>query len=331
MVNDKPIFILGCHKSGTTLLRNLLDGHKDLFAVPTETHFLANTGRWVKYSYRKQNPRNLSFEEKKQRLIEWIDLRNRKENMIADGFTSGKWDIEALKKIMSENRTDNLRDLSDLFYTALYKSLFAEALPLNKRIVEKSVENSEFAADLELLYPNAKFIRIIRNPYSNLVSLRKYSTKKEKYFSFPYMRYPLRSMLDSFYDMYKNMGIIKNYKIIRYEDLLNNTENTMRDLTAFLQIEYNEGLLQPTLLSENWEGNSIRGEKFNGISAVNLNKWKNEISDFEIHAVNMLFDFILEDFDYEKLRAGKKSYLNRAPREGIRNYFLNRFLIKDLL
>ena len=97
MINDNPIFILGCHKSGTTLLRNLLDGHKDLFAVPTETHFLANIGYWVKYSYRKQLPFKLSIEESKQRLIDWIDLRNNKENLIADGFTSGKWNVEALK------------------------------------------------------------------------------------------------------------------------------------------------------------------------------------------------------------------------------------------
>jgi len=33
-----PIFLLGSHKSETSLLRALLDGHKDLFVFPTETH-----------------------------------------------------------------------------------------------------------------------------------------------------------------------------------------------------------------------------------------------------------------------------------------------------
>ena len=37
--NISPIFILGCTKSGTTLLRNLFDGHPDLFIIPFETHF----------------------------------------------------------------------------------------------------------------------------------------------------------------------------------------------------------------------------------------------------------------------------------------------------
>ena len=212
----------------------------------------------------------------------------------------------------------------------LSKSLFGEELSGTKRVVEKSVENSEFVADLALLYPNAKFIRIIRNPYSNLVSLRKYSTKSEKYFNFPFLRYPLRSMLDSFYDMYRNMRVIENYKIIKYEDLLLNTSGIMKGLSEFLQIEYNEDILRPTLLNENWVGNSIRGEKFTGISAVNLNKWESEISDFEIHAVNRLFDFIMTDFGYDKLRPRKKSYWSRAPKEGLRNYFLNRFLMKDI-
>ncbi|MGA1778589.1 MAG: sulfotransferase [Schleiferiaceae bacterium] len=51
-----PIFILGSHKSGTSLLRSLLDGHPDLFVIPFETHFMALLGRWITYSYRKQAP-----------------------------------------------------------------------------------------------------------------------------------------------------------------------------------------------------------------------------------------------------------------------------------
>lgn len=329
-MNDNPIFILGCHKSGTTLLRNLLDGHKDLFAVPTETHFLANAGYWVKYSYRRNRPQNLSMEEIKKRLIDWIDLRNREDNIIADGFTRGKWNIEVLKDHVMNNPSTNLRELSDLFYSGLYKSLHEQELPGDKRIVEKSVENSEFVSDLNLLYPNAKFIRILRNPYSNLVSLRKYSTKNEKYLNFPFLRNPIRSMYDSFYDLYKNIRTFKHYKLIKYEDLLLNTSQIMREISEFIEIEFNEGLLQPTVISENWEGNSIRGQKFQGISSVNLTKWESEITDFEIHAVNKLFNFVIEDFNYKKLRPKNKSYWKRAPKEGMRNYFLNRFLMIDL-
>lgn len=35
-------------------------------------------------------------------------------------------------------------------------------MPEDKRVVEKSVENAEFATQLYNMYPNAKFVHIIR-------------------------------------------------------------------------------------------------------------------------------------------------------------------------
>jgi hypothetical protein len=44
-----PVFIVGCERSGTTLLRLMLDSHPSL-AIPNESHFIVNLhgrGRWV--------------------------------------------------------------------------------------------------------------------------------------------------------------------------------------------------------------------------------------------------------------------------------------------
>ena len=71
---DKPIFILGCTKSGTTLMRNLFDGHPDLFVIPFESHFFQNTGRGIEYSYRRTRPTSRTIEDKKEGLISWIEF-----------------------------------------------------------------------------------------------------------------------------------------------------------------------------------------------------------------------------------------------------------------
>lgn len=60
---ESPIFILGCHKSRTSLLRALFDGHDDLFVVPFETHFFQRTGHVIDYAFRKSAARRLSVEE----------------------------------------------------------------------------------------------------------------------------------------------------------------------------------------------------------------------------------------------------------------------------
>ena len=64
-MKNPPVFILGSHKSGTSLLRSLLDSHPKLYIIPFETHFIASLGRWVQYSYRRQKPNeNFEFSEK---------------------------------------------------------------------------------------------------------------------------------------------------------------------------------------------------------------------------------------------------------------------------
>ncbi|MCF8241923.1 MAG: sulfotransferase [Melioribacteraceae bacterium] len=326
----KPIFILGCHKSGTTLLRNLLDDHKELFVVPTETHFFANIGFGVKYTYRKTNNIQLTIEEKKKRLINWIDYRNRKEDLIADGFTKNKWNLEKLTELMMKTEVNNLKELSDLFHTSLYFSLFGESPPQNKRFVEKSVENSEFVSNWLSIYPDAKFVHILRNPYSNIVSLRKYSSKKKKNLHFPHLLNPINSMYDSYNDLYKNLKTYSNYLVVKYEDLLTNTKTSMIRIADFLEIKYDEQLLNPTILGEDWKGNSIRGKKFNGVSSQNIDVWKNEISDFEIIIINKFFDFILNDYDYDILTPNNTSIFKRAPKESFKNYILNRILLLSL-
>ncbi len=336
-MNQNPIFVLGCHKSGTSLLRNLLDGHKDLFVIPTETHFFANIGYPVRYSFRTQHPQELNFEEMRSNLINWIEKRNRVEDSIGDGFTKDFWNIDELKKYLNEYSVSNIKELSDAFHSALYKSLYSTELPEEKRVVEKSVENSEFVAEWLNFYPKAKFIHIVRNPYSNLVSLRKYVARRTKhpktFFGrrdskhFPHLRHPVTSMKDSFHDLVKNEKIYKNYLFVKYEDLLASTEAEITRITEFIDIEFDECLLTPTIFNETWKGNSIRDQKFSGVSSANLENWKNEITDFEINIVNNLFGYVLGRFNYERIEPKNNSIWKRAPKESLANYLLNRYLV----
>lgn len=53
-MNDAPVFIVGCQRSGTTLLRLMLDSHPEISCGP-ETRFLADLGRitgaeWDRFS-----------------------------------------------------------------------------------------------------------------------------------------------------------------------------------------------------------------------------------------------------------------------------------------
>lgn len=333
----KPIFILGCSKSGTTLLRNLLDGHRDLFAIPSETHFFQNIKYWVSYQFRATKPSNIGIDKMKRNLVDWIAYLNKTEDFFADSFTKNRWDIDVLEKYLTALSTENIKGLSDAFWNALYESLNQTELPQNKRIVEKSVENAEFVFEWLKFYPDAKFVHILRNPYSNLVSLRKYLDKQTKNRKvlfprkgvsyFPHLRKAVNSMYNSFYFLQKNKRLVENYKVITYEDLISKPEKQMKELSEFLEIEFDEILLQPTLFGKDWQGNSITGQKFTGVSKSGLERWKSDITDFEIILVNRLFDFLLNEYKYEIIQPKNNSIMKRAPKESVINYILNRLMI----
>jgi len=317
---ESPIFILGCTKSGTSLLRNLLDSHPSLFCIPFETHYFQNSGYWVSYHTRRNKPKTLSLEEKRDNFLKMVKYMNDHENHIADNFTKGKWDLDRFKEIFYSKNSIDTKEFLSLYFEALYQSTYHKPLSKKKRIVEKSVDNAEFALEWRQIYPNSQFIHIIRNPYSNIVSFRKFKTIKNK---FPLVKSIVYSMYNSFYYLHKNLRLLDNYKVVLYEDLIRDPTIIMKDLSQFLSIEFTKHLTQPTILGEPWKGNSTNNLKFKGVSDINLDKWKNQITNFEINIVNELFDHILERFGYEKLFP-KKAYYYPAKNEKLINYMLNR-------
>jgi Sulfotransferase family len=321
-MNERPIFISGCSKSGTTLVRNLFDGHKDLFVIPVESHFFQNICYWVSYYSRRTKPRGLTFDDMKLNIIEWISYMNLTNNPLVDSFTMGKWDMEYFSEILNLNPVNNTRELFDAYVKALYCTLHKKDYNEKTRFVEKSVENAEMTIDLVKLYPKASFVHILRNPYSNIVAIRNYLGQKRR---FPVLKSAVFEMYNSYYHMYRNRRLIENMTIIKYEDLIQNPIKTMKEIAIFLGIEYNDILTKPTLFEKNWTGNSSSGIKFTGISNVNLETWKRIITPLEINIVNELFDFIMEDFDY-KIIDSSRSILKYNKKEGIKNYFLNRVL-----
>ncbi len=175
----KPVFILGSHKSGSSLLRSLLDGHPDLFTIPTEAHYFQYTGDWVNYSLRYAWPQEMDLEEKMNSLVRLVEKKNSHYDPYADSTIAGRIDVEAFKSHLFSSAISNISpNLFQVYAEALYYSLYKKELPDTIRVLEKSVENAEFAASLRQMFPDCRFIHIVRNPYASLVAIRKSKTKK---------------------------------------------------------------------------------------------------------------------------------------------------------
>jgi protein-tyrosine sulfotransferase len=327
---NSPIFILGSHKSGTTMLRGLLDGVPGVFSIPIETHIFEYTGYWVDYELRRSIPRKLTFEQVLGNIQKSIEKSNKKSNWFAryggDSLVESQWDVPALVKSMNKNgrksfENNDLKGFISAYFEGLYFSLFSELPPKSLRYVEKSVENAEFAGLLKKLFPDAKFIHVIRNPYATIVSIRKYMALRGNY---PYLGWVIDALENNYYHSTSNPQFISDYLIVRYEDLIINTESKMHEVAKFLDLPFSQPMLTPTVLGKLWPGNSVSGESFTGISSTPVHSWENHITPIEIALVNSNFGHILDTYNYEKLNS-KSTPFSISKKEGVRNYLANRF------
>jgi protein-tyrosine sulfotransferase len=319
---DRPIFILGCTKSGTTLMRNLFDGHPDLFVIPFESHFFQNTGRGIDYSYRRTMPKNLSIDEQKEGLLDWIRRSNIESVPIADGFTVGKFNVPAAEKYLRGAQVSNERELSDAYNNTIHLAAQGAEVPAGKDFVEKSVENAEMCAVWQKLYPNARFVHILRNPYSNLVAMRKYGAHNRKG-KYPRLQNAMQAMSNSYYWLYRNMKDQDNYHVVIYDELIADVEVVMKDLCSKLELSYNDTLTYPTHFGETWTGNSTSKTSYSKVSSKNVSAWKKDITPNEVDLINRYFGHVISDFGFEKMTV-EGSALKPGPKERPEIWLYNR-------
>ena len=328
-----PVFILGSHKSGTSLLRNLLDGVDSFFAIPIELHFFEYSGLWIDYPIRRSLPVNPGFDPVKRRILTAIEKSNQGTSgsgkFGGDSLVkAGKWDIQHLIAHLDQYgkpafEKEDLRSFIDAYVESVHLALRKELPPAGTRFVEKSVENAEFAPLIKKLYPGAKFIHIVRNPYAALVSIRKFKPYKG---GFPFLGTLVDALESSYYYAMQNPLSLPDYLVVRYEDLLTDPEGTMHKVADHLDTPFTPVMLKPSAMGEEWKGNSMSGVEFQGISTYPLDAWKSEITPLEIELVNTQLPHVMREYQYETIHASASPLLP-IKREMIRIYLANRFYL----
>lgn len=317
------VFISGMHKSGTSLFRSLLDGHSRLAVVPFETHFFQNTGYEIKNAFRSSKKETLSITQKKQKLREVINHYNTVNNPYADVELAGHFNFDVFD-VEFKNECESDVQLFDLFCQASLKSLNKDFSISEKIVVEKSVENSECIDTMRELFPGSKHIFIVRNPYANIVSLRKFRTKSGV--GFPLLS-RVGSVLQSNFSNLEKQKDMHDVMVVKYEDLVSETEKIMKRVADFIEIPFEFSLLNPTVMKNEWKGNSTLKQSDEKISMQSIEAWKNEILPCEIRMVNRIVSKQqLSDFGYS-FSPYVSGWLRKAEGEPLHKYLANRIYL----
>ena len=213
----KRIFIAGIARSGTTLLQSMIGSHPEILAFP-ETHF------WDKTLYKQKYLRCLQ-------VINTGKLDHVKTFLqsINSGTELKNWP----KYVYSKQK------LTKLFVNLLDEISFSE----NKTIwVEKTPLTLYFIDLIQKTFPDSLFIHTVREGLDNIASLYHATINNPDYFS--------QSTIDKCINRYVNEISISekytgrtNHFFVKYDLLVDQTENTLRDLCNFFEIRFSYQML----------------------------------------------------------------------------------------
>lgn len=181
------------------------------------------------------------------------------------------------------------------------------------------MENLEFVPYLKMLFPQARFVHVIRNPYANMVALRKFKTHS----SFPSIPELLKTIRLSFYYHKLNSRQIADYYTLRFEDLLMDPVAEVKRLCTAIGIQYSDSCLIPTRFGIPWKGNTTSGEKFSGIDSRPVSAWEKDVTGVELELVRRAFGNRLVEYGYADPEL-HRPFFKIEKGESLRTYLRNR-------
>lgn len=288
--DPKPApFVVGVGRSGTTLLRLMLDAHPDL-AIPPETHFVPQ--------------------------------------MIRMSRESREDDRETFLKILTTHRAwgDHRMDEAELRDEIASMEPFdtAEALRLFYRLYAKRFEKSRWGdktpryirnmVAIQNLLPEAHFVHLVRDGRDVALS------SQEVWFGPSGVAEQAERWKSWIEDARKQSASLDHYMEIRYEDLILDTERVLKKVCGFLDLTWSAAMLdyherasdrmeelnRDVAATEN--APLVKGEDRKRIHALTsrppqgdrIGRWKTSMKPEDVRRFEEIAGDMLDEFGYER-------------------------------
>lgn len=270
-----PIFVVGCPRSGTTLLSVILDRHSAV-AVPPETHFAANVWPATFTAPANEDCLELMSAESLKAVLEGTPLRD--------------LDLDAAAVFR------RLRG-APVTPAKLLQSVLEEyaAVRRKPRVAEKTPGHELYVEQIAQWFPNARFVWIVRDGRAVVQSQRRMHWIHEPVWQL--CLHWRRSAIQALRFDAAHPGKIFR---IQYEDLLRDPARVLRPLHRFLGLSLEPQQLKPAGQSgvipayENgWK------EKANqAFDVARCEAWRAEVSRSELFVMNCVMGRHLRMFGY---------------------------------
>lgn len=288
-----PVFIVGFQRSGTTLLRVMLNSHPDL-AIPLDT-----TGLWDRYERKLDSYGDLSAEPGRSRIVGDLLAEER---------------IRLWKTPLTADRI--LGQWTQPGYPALIRAFYQSyaALHGKERWGDKDPGNMTRIDELNRWFPDARFLHIIRDGRDACLS------QMEQDFGFENL-FECAGAWREEVQWVRRMGSLlgSRYTEIRYEDLVASPEPVLRLICSRLDLGYDEAMLH----YHERVSDAIPKEKEHLWPMLNrppqkdlAGRWKHRLSRGERVSFEKRAGEVLKALDYDVLPSASGAYFTE-----LRNLF----------
>jgi hypothetical protein len=268
-------FIVGRGRSGTTLLRAMLTSHPEM-AIPHETHFIVPLSR-------DRRAISSDGEVRPGPLMEQLFKKPGFKNMELE-------ESEVRTEFAARPPTTYQEAIRGLF--ALYarkhgKARYGDKTPINVIHIEY----------LARLFPEAKFIHMIRDGRNVALSQLEleFGQMEDLWDAAVYWR--------RFVKRGRKAGAElgpARYCELRYEDLLDEPEQTLRSMSEFLELEFDESMLRYFEKAPQIVGSVRHFQNVYRPPTKGLRDWRQQMSTEQIALFEALAGDLLEELGYER-------------------------------
>jgi len=310
-----PVFVGGCPRSGTTLVRTMLNSHPEL-AVPHETLFLVNAyrsrGRWG----------DLSEAGNRRRLAKWV-VRRKKSR--AGRLTPDPDELVA-RMVAAPGTLGSVVGAGFRLYADRHdKPRWGDKRP-------------SYALNLDAvfaMFPDAQYVNIVRDPRAAVASIRKISEQPGRvgwYEDGLVAGTDLWERSQKEAERWKGRLRPEQFHEIQYEQLLEDPAAVLEGIVGFLALD--PAGIEPMLTfhqTVDIKGGNIHPLVAKPLTTETVRKWEQELTREEIALVERELGERMARYGYEPVASGVAIPSDLERRLRHRKRFMRRKLARRWL
>ncbi|MBB2943884.1 hypothetical protein FB565_003613 [Actinoplanes lutulentus] len=273
-LNDRPIFVVGCPRSGTTMLQLMLHAHSRI-AIPPETRFLL-----AGYTKRAEFG-DLADEANRRALGRWIVELSQFEDLGLDAATVVEAVVAAPPTLGSAFGT-----VFTMYSARFGKPRWGDKRPLYLRHLPTILR----------LFPDAQIINIMRDGRDCVSSLKETPWKPAEFDTM--IDYWTQSADSSLLAARRYPRDV--YHLVRYEDLVADPEPHLRTICEFLGEDFEDAMTRPNQLAsvavpeyKTWHTMTHKAPTTERVAS-----WKSRLTEDEVRLCETSFGERLAKFGY---------------------------------